>query len=404
MSKGRESKPHIGIFGRTNVGKSAFINAITGQDVSIVSPTAGTTTDPVKKSVELTGIGPVILIDTAGIDDTGELGMHRVKRSRAVLNQIDMALLIIAENSVEIAETELIASFKAAGIAYAIIHNKQDVEPLSEATKALFDEPVLPFCSVDGSDIWPLIDLIKSRIPESAYSNPTLLGDLIKYGDIVLLIVPIDIEAPQGRLILPQVQAIRDILDNDAIAIVVKERETEVFLQRTGIKPDLVVTDSSIFLKADAMIPADVPLTGFSVVLARLKGDFDAYLKGTPAIDTLKNGDKILLLESCTHHSSCDDIGRVKIPRWMSQYTGKTLDFEVVAGLDSVPGSINDYALVVQCGGCMITRRQIQARLEPAKRAGIPVTNYGMAIAWMQGVYNRAIAPFTKNVSHDPYL
>ena len=234
--------------------------------------------------------------------------------------------------------------------------------------------------------------------------TPSLIGDLINYGDIVLLITPIDIEAPEGRMILPQVQAIRDILDNDAIAIVLKEREVDAFLRKTKIKPALAITDSQIFLKADASIPSDIPLTGFSVVLARYKGDFSAYLNGTPQISQLQDGDKILLLESCTHHVACDDIGRIKIPRWISDFTGKKLDFVVVSGLDDVPGKITDYALVIQCGGCVITRRQLINRIQPAIKAGVPVTNYGMAIAWVQGIYDRAIAPFTGINKSEDYL
>jgi [FeFe] hydrogenase H-cluster maturation GTPase HydF len=223
-----------------------------------------------------------------------------------------------------------------------------------------------------------------------------LLGDLISYGDIVLLITPIDIEAPAGRLILPQMQAIRDILDNEAVAIVLKEREVDSFLKKTGIKPALAITDSQVFVKADASIPAEIPLTSFSIMLARFKGDFERYLKGTPEISGLKDGDRVLLLESCTHHVSCDDIGRTKIPRWISSFTGKKIEYDVVAGLDTLPGNITDYSLVIQCGGCMITRRQLHNRLQPAIKAGVPVTNYGMAIAYVQGIYERAIAPFVK--------
>jgi len=228
-----------------------------------------------------------------------------------------------------------------------------------------------------------------------------LLGDLVSYGDVVLLITPIDIEAPQGRLILPQVQVIRDILDNDCVAIVLKEREVDSFLKKTGIKPKLAITDSQIFLKAAASIPRDIPLTGFSVLLARYKGDFDNYLIGTPKINDLKDGDKILILESCSHHVSCDDIGRVKIPRWLSNYTGKSLEYIVIAGLDEIPGKITDYALVVQCGGCVLTRKQVISRLKPAVEAGVPVTNYGMLIAFVQGIYDRAIEPFVKSNDAD---
>ncbi|MFO7789354.1 MAG: [FeFe] hydrogenase H-cluster maturation GTPase HydF, partial [Bacteroidales bacterium] len=260
-------------------------------------------------------------------------------------------------------------------------------------------------CLNPGSSREKLLQKIRQAIPESAMSRPAFIGDVISYGDIVMLITPIDIEAPEGRMILPQVQAIRDIIDNDAIAVVLKEREVDVFLKTTGIKPALAITDSQIFLKADAMIPKDIPLTGFSIVLARYKGDFPAYLEGTPKISQLKDGDKVLLLESCTHQVSCDDIGRVKIPRWISDFTGKNLDFDVVAGMDNLPHKITDYALVIQCGGCIITRRQLINRIQPAIKAGVPVTNYGMAIAWVQGVYDRAVEVFVNNKSHqEDYL
>ncbi|BBO76527.1 GTP-binding protein [Desulfosarcina widdelii] len=395
--RGRETRPHIGIFGRTNVGKSSFINAITGQDVSIVSDLAGTTTDPVNKSVELTGIGPVVLVDTAGLDDTSQLGELRANRTRKVLEIIDAAILLIAGNRVSDTEQALMARFQSEAIPFLLVHNKSDLERWRNHG-AVFPEktPVLDYSSVSHEDPWPLLSKLKRIIPPSAFKRQALVGDLVAYGDVVMMIVPIDLEAPEGRLILPQVQAIRDILDNDAIAIVLKEREVEVFLKKTKIEPHLVITDSSIFNKADAMIPKAIPLTGFSVMLARFKGDFDAYLEGTPKISELKDGDKILLLESCSHHTSCDDIGRVKIPRWISNFTGRNLHFEIVAGLDDIPGTIQDYSLVVQCGGCMVTRRQLVNRLQPARRAGIPVTNYGMAIAYVQGVYERAVAPFVK--------
>jgi [FeFe] hydrogenase H-cluster maturation GTPase HydF len=261
------------------------------------------------------------------------------------------------------------------------------------------------FSAVDRRNYEKLIDLIGETIPEHSFRTPTLLGDLINYGDVVILITPIDVEAPAGRLILPQVQAIRDILDNDAVAIVLKEREVDAFLKKTKIRPALAVTDSQVFVKADASIPHDIPLTSFSILLARFKGDFENYLKGTPKISGLKDGDRVLLLESCTHHVACDDIGRTKIPRWISSFTGKKIGYDVVAGLDILPRPITDYSLVIQCGGCMITRRQLHNRLQSAIKAGIPVTNYGMAIAYVQGIYNRAIAPFVSGKNNsETYL
>ena len=400
MSKGRESKPHIGIYGRRNNGKSSLINCLAGQDIAIVSDHAGTTTDPVKKSFEITGFGPVVLVDTAGIDDSGDLGQKRIDRTVRTLEIVDLALLIVTNNSWGEYEDDLLRKFRDHDLPFIIIHSKSDIEEPTEEFKnkisAKTGEMPFEFSSTDKRNYEKLIDLIKNTIPEHSFKNPSLLGDLINYGDIVILITPIDVEAPEGRLILPQVQAIRDILDNDAVAIVLKEREVDSFLKKTKIKPALAVTDSQVFVKADASIPHDIPLTSFSIMLAHFKGDFDNYLKGTPKISELKDGDRILLLESCTHHVSCDDIGRTKIPRWITSFTGKKLTYDMIGGLDALPRPVTDYSLVIQCGGCMITRKQLHNRLHAAIKAGVPVTNYGMAIAYAQGVYNRAIAPFVK--------
>lgn len=400
MSKGKDSKPHIGIFGRRNNGKSSLINVLAGQEIAIVSEIAGTTTDPVKKSLEITGFGPVILIDTAGIDDHGSLGEKRIAKSIDSINQSDLAILVISGNRFNDFERELIKKFESTNTPYIIIHNKSDLLDIDAETADFIEKEtgrkVLSFSARHPARLDELLKLIQATIPEASYKTPSLIGDLLSYGDIVLLITPIDVQAPAGRLILPQVQAIRDILDNDCVAIVLKEKEVDGFLRKTGVKPKLAITDSQIFTKADASIPRDIPLTSFSIILARFKGDFDSYLQGTPKISELKDGDKVLILESCTHHVSCDDIGRIKIPRWISNFTGKKLDFEVVTGLDRLPSDMKEYALLIQCGGCMITRKQIYNRLRPAIEAGVPVTNYGMAIAYVQGIYERAIAPFTK--------
>jgi len=401
MDKGREGKPHIGIFGRRNLGKSSLINAFTGQDVAIVSEQPGTTTDPVKKSIEIMGIGPVIIIDTAGIDDTGMLGEMRVNKSMQVLKIIDLAIIVISDNEVGYYERKLIDELDESDVPYLFVHNKSDLVPLDPDFSRNLEEElnvqVIEFSAVNPLNLNELVSVIRRLMPETAWQKQSLLGDLVSYGDIVLLITPIDTEAPEGRLILPQVQAIRDLLDNDCIAIILKEREVDTFLKKTGIKPRLVVCDTSVILKAAASVPKEIPLTGFSILLARYKGEFTQYLKGTPQISNLKNGDRVLMLESCTHHTSCDDIGRVKIPRWMSSFTGKKLEFDIVTGLDNLSNPVTDYALIVQCGGCMITRRQIINRLKPAIDAGVPVTNYGMAIAYMQGIYERAIKPFVKD-------
>jgi [FeFe] hydrogenase H-cluster maturation GTPase HydF len=368
--------------------------------VAIVSSKPGTTTDPVKKSIELTDAGPVIMIDTAGTDDKGELGKKRVGRTREVIRTIDLGILVLAGNLFDQEELRIIEQLNKWEVPYLVVHNKSDLEAagdklkqkvLAETGQETFEYSCLQH---DNKDI--LIGRIKSAIPETAYLSKSLVGDVISQGDLVLLITPIDDEAPEGRLILPQVQAIRDILDNDAIAVVAKEREIDNLIKRLRPRPALAICDSQVFKKADASIPDDIPLTSFSTVLARYKGDFENYLLGTPHLARLQDGDKVLILESCTHQVSCDDIGRVKIPRWLSTFSGKQLEYEVVAGLNKVPGKITDFSIVIQCGGCMITRKQLINRLKPAIEAGIPVTNYGMAIAYMHGIFERAVAPFVK--------
>ena len=398
--KGRDARPHIGIFGRRNNGKSSLINCLAAQEVAIVSSEPGTTTDPVKKTIEITGIGPVVMIDTAGTDDTGELGRKRVARTMEVIRNIDLGILVLAGNRFGPEEEWVIDLFDKWEVSWLVVHNKSDLETHENTLISVLQEKygMVPFgfSTVDPRRREELVGLIRSAIPESAYLSKSLVGDIISQGDLVLLITPIDEEAPEGRLILPQVQAIRDILDNDAVAVVVKEREVDALLRVLRPRPALAITDSQVFKKADASVPGDIPLTSFSTVLARYKGDFGNYLKGTPRLSDLENGDRVLILESCTHHVSCDDIGRVKIPRLLANFTGKQLHFEVVAGLDNIPGQITDYALVIQCGGCMITRKQLINRIKPAIDAGIPVTNYGMAIAYMHGIYERAVAPFVK--------
>jgi len=405
---GRDLKPHIGIFGRRNIGKSSLINALTGQESAIVSDVAGTTTDPVRKSIEIAGIGPAIVIDTAGIDDTGELGQKRIARSKEMLKLIDMAILVIAGNAFDEPEKELIKEFRKNDVPFIVVHNKSDLEvPEPELLKLINDRysaPVIEFSAKYPVNLDVVIRSLQEGMPESAYRKRPLVGDLISYGDVVLLITPIDIEAPEGRMILPQVQVMRDVLDHDGVVVLCKEREVDGYLRKMEPKPALVITDSQVFPKADAAVPRNIPLTSFSIVLARQKGAFDEYLKGTPFISKLKDGDRVLILESCSHHVSCDDIGRVKIPRWLSNFTGKKLEFTVVAGLDTLPGKITDYSMVIQCGGCMITRKQLINRLRPAIEANIPVTNYGMAIAYVHGIYNRAIEPFKLEEGAVDYL
>lgn len=397
MTKGKDAKPHIGIFGRRNNGKSSIINALAGQEVAIVSDIAGTTTDPVKKSMEIFGIGPVILVDTAGIDDTGDLGEKRKDKTLQALKTVDAALLVIAQNAFGDEEQKLVEEFRKFEIPFAIVHNKSDIEPLYKEMSVFFSSytssPVIEFSAVKP-EIEKMIRILKDIIPPSAYQTKSLIGDLINPGETVLLITPIDLAAPEGRMILPQVQLIRDILDNDCVAVVIKEHEVADYVKKMQPKPVLAVTDSQAFAKANAAIPPEIRLTSFSIVLARHKGDFPNYLKGTPYLNHLNDNDRILIMESCTHQVTCDDIGRVKLPNWLSKFSGKRLEFDIVSGLNKIPRDAKDYAMVIQCGGCMITRRQIINRLKPFVDAGIPVTNYGMAIAWIHGIYNRAVGPF----------
>ncbi len=409
MAKGRENKPHIGIYGRRNTGKSSLINALADQEIAIVSDVAGTTTDPVRKSMEIPGIGPVILVDTAGVDDTGELGDKRISKTMDTLSTIDLAILLLTANQFGTFEEQLASAFLEGDIPFLVIHNKADLESADAATRAMISSrykvPLLDFCCIAPGSKEDIIAEIREQLPFSAYRRRSMLGDILTHGDLVLLITPIDIEAPEGRLILPQVQAIRDILDNDAVCVVAKEREIDFLIKQLRPRPNLVITDSQAFLKVDAAIPPEIPLTSFSIMLAHHKGPFELYVRGTPTISELADGDAILLLESCAHHVACDDIGRVKIPRWINNFTGKQLVYDVVAGFNRLPRPIEDYALVVQCGGCMITQQQVKGRLGPAVKAGIPITNYGMAIAWIHGIFKRAVTPFLQtDISGDDYL
>ncbi|HNS16869.1 MAG TPA: [FeFe] hydrogenase H-cluster maturation GTPase HydF [Bacteroidales bacterium] len=398
MSKGIETKPHIGIFGRRNTGKSSFINRLVNQQVAIVSEQAGTTTDPVRKSIEIFGIGPAIVIDTAGIDDVGELGAMRINRTMEVLRTVDCGVLLITGNGFGEEEERLIQGFREWDIPYLIVHNKEDLEQLRpETEKALregYGSTVIRFSAVLSNDLQEVTEALKDIIPDTAYRYATLIGDIVHKDDYVVLITPIDQEAPEGRMILPQIMVIRDVLDNDGINIVLKENQVTSFFQTSGIRPSLVITDSQVFHKVKDLVPETVPLTSFSIVLARRKGNFEHYLKGTPHLENLNNGDRVLILESCTHQVNCDDIGRNKLPRWIREFTGKSVEVDVVAGLDPVPADIRAYSLVIQCGGCMITRKQLQNRLKFAINAGIPVSNYGLAIAYMNGIFERVTAPF----------
>jgi [FeFe] hydrogenase H-cluster maturation GTPase HydF len=392
----KDLKPHIGIFGRRNSGKSSLINRLTGQDIAIVSDTAGTTTDPVKKSIEIFGIGPCVLIDTAGIDDVGELGKQRVEKSLKVLEEIDCAVLVITGNQFGEPEQQLISRMKELAVPFFVVHNKADEEPLLAVTKAVIEQKfgvkMLDFSVSRNDDIVPLVEVLKKTIPESAYQKVSLLGGIIKPHEVVVLVCPVDSEAPEGRLILPQVMAIRDVLDNECICVVLKETHLQQYLD-TMPWPALIVTDSQVFGFVSKIVPQEIPLTSFSIIMARLRGDFDNYVKGTPHLSQLKDGDTVLLLESCTHHSTCEDIGRVKLPRLIQKFSGKTINFEYVAGLASISHP-EKYAMAIQCGGCMSTRKQLLNRTNLFVNQGIPISNYGMALAYMNGIFERVMAPF----------
>ncbi len=395
MNKGKDFKPHIGIFGRRNKGKSSFINTLTGQDVAIVSELAGTTTDPVKKSYEIFGIGPVILVDTAGTDDEGEVGLMRVKKSLDMLALMDCAVLLIADNEWGQAERDLLAAFGKWEVPYLIVHNKSDLCPLNDETRRFIREEsgqdVIPFSSVGEYKQDALIEALIKAIPETAYTQQSIFDGLIKAKDLVVLVTPVDSEAPEGRMILPQVMAIRHALDQHCICVVLRETELDDFITNTSIRPALVVTDSQAFAFVSKIIPADIPLTGFSVLFARMKGHFDRFVDGTPALDRLRDGDRVLIMESCSHRVSCEDIGRYKLPDWILKHSGRKLEFEIVSGIDEAALPVQQYAIVIQCGGCVFTRKQVMNRLRPAIEAGVPVSNYGMAIAWMHGIFQRAV-------------
>lgn len=385
---------HIGIFGRRNVGKSSILNALTRQNVSIVSDVAGTTTDPVEKAMELQPIGPVLFVDTAGVDDVGALGKLRVDKTMKVVDRIDLAVLVA--DAWEEYETRLAELFARKKIPAIVVANKadlRDTRALEEAARQAKAGTVVSTSATTGAGIEELRQALIRSAPDEFLNAPTIVGDLVPAGELVVMVVPIDIEAPKGRLIVPQVQTLRDILDSDAYAMVVKERELADALDRLKRPPALVVTDSQEFLKVSGDVPAEVPLTSFSILFARFKGDLAELVRGLAAIETLRPGDRVLIAESCSHHPIGEDIGRVKIPRWLEQYVGGKLCFTDVAGRD-FPDDLADYKLVIHCGGCVANRREMLSRIESARAAGVPITNYGLTIAYSLGIIERALEPF----------
>lgn len=390
-------RTHIGIFGKRNAGKSSVINAITGQNLAIVSDIKGTTTDPVLKSMELLPLGPVVLIDTPGLDDEGDLGHLRIQKAYQILNKTDIALLVIDGTAGMTAEDyQILDRIRAKNIPYLIVFNKADLAPdadTSDTADAADAANVIWVSAVTGLHIQELKERLATLLPDED-SGKTILGDLIRPSDFIVLVVPIDKAAPKGRLILPQQQTIRDILDHNAISIVVKETDLKHTLETLGKKPALVITDSQVFDKAAADTPSNIPLTSFSILFARYKGNLKTLVDGARMLRHLENGDKILISEGCTHHRQCDDIGTVKLPRLIRNYTGKELEFEFTSGTE-FPFSLEKYRLIVHCGGCMLNEREMKYRIRCAEDAGIPITNYGTAIACMKGILERSIEIFS---------
>jgi [FeFe] hydrogenase H-cluster maturation GTPase HydF len=384
----------IGIFGRRNVGKSSLLNALTRQAVSIVSEIAGTTTDPVEKAMELQPLGPVLFVDTAGVDDVGALGELRVAGTMKVVERTDLAILVT--DDWQDFETRLLALFLQRKTPVVVAANKSDHRAagmVEAAARAAGARMVVTVSAVTRIGLDAMRQAIITAAPEDYLNAPALMGDLVPPGELVVLVVPIDIEAPKGRLILPQVQTLRDILDQNGYAMVVKERELAHALARLNQPPALVVTDSQEFLKVISEVPASIPVTGFSILFARFKGDLAELVRGAAAIDRLKPGDRVLVAEACTHHPTGEDIGRVKIPRWLEQYVGGKLEIVAKAGCD-YPDDIAGFNLIVHCGACMWNRRQMLSRIAQARAAGVPITNYGLTIAHSLGILERALSPF----------
>lgn len=396
--KGNELKPHIGIFGRRNYGKSSLVNYLTQQSVAIVSSHPGTTTDPVRKSMEITGVGPVVWVDTAGFDDQGDLGLLRVSSSQHQLPRMDLAILLFSNNVFDHQEHRFLQSCLQAHVPFLLVCSQVDRclpdEKLLQSIEARYAQPVFRLSVLDPSLRQPLLDRIKDTLPASSYAHPSLLGSILSPDDLVLLVTPIDSSAPEGRMILPQVQVLRDILDNNAIAIDCQPHQLSQALASLSRPPRLVITDSQAFHQVATILPSHIPLTSFSVVLARAKGLFHEYVQGTFAVDTLRHGDRVLLLESCTHNVTCEDIGRVKLPNLISKHTGKTLQFDILGGSTPIPRPITHYALVVQCGGCVVTAQQLRARLGSAVQQGVPISNYGLMLAHLNGILKRSIQIF----------
>ena len=381
-------RTHIGFFGRRNAGKSSVVNAVTGQDLAVVSDVKGTTTDPVSKAMELLPLGPVMIIDTPGFDDEGMLGELRVKKTRQVLNKTDIAILVVdAAEGQRDCDRQLIDLFKAKEIPYIVVYNKTDLLDTIPAG----EENALYVSALRGTGIFELKERM-ARLKQTG-TERKLISDKLHPGDFVVLVVPIDKAAPKGRLILPQQQTIRDILDAGAVSIVVKETELAQTLETLGTKPAMVITDSQVFSSVSKIVPPEIPLTSFSILMARYKGLLEEAVKGAAAVETLKDGDTVLIAEGCTHHRQCDDIGTVKIPNWLRKYTGKDITIRTCSGTE-FPDDLSPYALVIHCGGCMLNEREVRYRTKCAADQKVPITNYGTLIAYLNGILKPSVAIF----------
>jgi [FeFe] hydrogenase H-cluster maturation GTPase HydF len=387
---------HIGLFGRRNVGKSSLLNAITRQQVSIVSAVAGTTTDPVEKPMELLPLGPVLFVDTAGVDDEGALGELRMQRTRAILDRVDLGVVVTEAGTWGPFEDGLIAELKRRHVPVVVAVNKIDERPFSEEARSRLlhaGDALVALSALTGEGVGDVRESLLRLAPADHFDSRRIISDLVPAGATAVLVIPIDKEAPKGRIILPQVMAIRDLLDGQSLALVVQDRGLRQALDGLRTPPALVVTDSQAFESVAADVPPDVPMTSFSILMARFHGDLSEQVRGTLAIEQLADGDRVLIAETCTHHPIGDDIGRVKIPKWLRKYSGATLEFAHVQGRD-FPADLCPYRLVVHCGNCTGNRREMLSRIHRCREAGVPITNYGLTIAYSLGIFERALAPF----------
>lgn len=395
-SSPRSFRLHISIFGRRNAGKSSIVNVLAGHRVSIVSDTPGTTTDPVKKAMELLPLGPVIFTDTAGLDDEGELGAQRVERTRGVMEGTDLAVIVTDSDAWSGWEDGIAEGFRISGIPVIVVRSKTDITPVSDAFGLEMDRRRLPWVAVSavtGEGVDELREALIRLAPDDFLNRQAIVSDLVPRGETAVLVIPIDKEAPKGRIILPQVQTIRDLLDHGCMALVTQDGELSRALGNLRVKPAIVVTDSQAFRKVSADTPEDIPLTSFSILFARFQGDLASMVRGAAAIDRLRPGDRVLVAEACTHHPIGDDIGTVKIPDWLGKYVGGDLEFVFQRGSD-FPSDLGSFRLVIHCGACMFNRRTMLTRIQRAEAAGVPITNYGLTIAYSLGIFERALGPF----------